>query len=299
MSFFFRGVDDKKLFVNEWTVKSPAFTVQIIHGMAEHSGRYERFAKSLNNNNISVYASDNRGHGNSREEYELLGDIGINGFEHMVDDQYILAQKIKEENNCKHIILGHSMGSFISQRLIQKYPYVLDALILSGSTCGVEIESAFAEMLSKFEKSLFGNRPSRLLDKLVFWGYNKRNDKKTEFDWLSKDEKEVERYIGDKYCGFICPNNLFIYLSNALRKLWKREELEKISKSLHIFILGGDMDPVSKYGKGLKLLHNLYSLEKIENLSLKIYEGGRHEMLNETNKDEVYKDILFFIQKLY
>lgn len=298
MSFFFRGIDDKKLFVNEWTVQNPLFTVQIVHGMAEHSARYAPFAKFLNKNNISVYASDHRSHGNSREDYELLGDIGINGFEHMVDDQYILAQKIKEENNCKHIILGHSMGSFVSQRLVQKYPHILDALILSGSSSGMEFESTMAELLAKFEKSLFGNRPSRLMDKLVFMGYNKKTDKKTEFDWLSRDEKEVEKYRSDRYCGFICPNNLFIYLSSALKTLWKREELEKIPKNLPIFIFGGDMDPVGKYGKGLKLLHDLYSLEKIENLSLKIYKGGRHEMLNEINRDEVYDDILNFIANL-
>lgn len=297
MSYYFESIDKKKIFVNDWTIPNPIGTVQIIHGMAEYGKRYEEFARFLNEKGYSVFATDHRGHGNTKETNELFGDIGEDGFNLMVEDEIFLAKDIKRKNNVPHILLGHSMGSFIAQSFVQKEGKLIDGLILSGSSCGMELEAWGGEILARIEMRLFGLKPSKLLDKLSFGSFNKGTDQITSFDWLNRNIEEDKKYIADKFCGFISPNRFFIYFLSSLKSLWKKKNMSKVPKTLPLLIFSGDRDPVGKYGKGVKLLHNKYKDVGITNLSFKLYEGGRHEMLKEINKVEVFKDVYNWIQK--
>lgn len=294
----FVSVDGKEIYFHKWTITDPIATVQIIHGMAEHGKRYANFAKFLNEKRINVFATDHRGHGLSKKENEIFGDIGKNGFKLMVEDEAYFSKIIQEKYKLPHIIFSHSMGSFIGQLLIQKNKDIANALIISGSSYGLNKKAKLGKLLAKLSLSIFGIRPSKLLDSLSFNGYNQFTEKRTSFDWLSRDKKEVDKYINDSHSGFISPNILYFYFFDSLINLWNNKNLENINKKLPIYIFSGDKDPVGNYGLAVQNLYDLYSNIGIENLQLKIYKDGRHEMLNELNKLEVYNDIYQWINNI-
>lgn len=297
MNNYFKSSDDKDIFFHEWLVENPRGTVQIVHGMMEHGKRYKYFARFLNEKGYSVFASDHRGHGMSKKENELLGDIGINGFEMMVEDEIIFANKIKNNYNKPHFIIGQSMGSFICQRIIQKRKDLCKGYVMLGSTCCIEKIAKLGKVVARILMTLFGVKISNLMDKFAFYGYNKKTEKRTSFDWLNRDHKEIDKYINDSYCGFISPNRFYYYLLDSLIKLWQPQNMEKISKNENILILSGDADPVSEYGKGSEALYNLYLKYGIEKVNFKLYSDSRHELLNEENKLEVYEDIFKWLEE--
>lgn len=298
MNNYFKSSDGKEIFFHEWLIENPKGTIQIIHGMAEHGKRYKHFARFLNEKGYVVFATDHRGHGLSKNEKDLFGNIGKDGFEMMVEDEILFAKKIKKKYKLPHFIIGHSMGSFISQRILQKEKNLVDGVILSGSTTGIENMAKLGKILSKTLMLITGVRISNLLDKLAFYGYNEKTSKRTSFDWLNRNKAEVDKYINDGFCGFIPPNIFYYYLFDALTKLWKNENMEKISKDTKLFIISGDMDPVGNYGKGVEDLYKLYNNYGINSVKMKLYPGGRHEMLNEENKEEVYMDIYKWIKNI-
>ena len=297
---FIEGIDGKEIFLRTWdNVINPIGVVQIFHGMAEHSGRYDDFAIFLNKKGFIVYADDHRGHGNSKGD-NVLGYIGHDGFNNVVEDEKIISDLIKE----KHIglplyIFAHSFGSFVGQEYIIRYSNNINGIILSGSAKqnGIDIKAAY--ILASLQKRFFGDKlEANLLDKLSFGSYNNKIEKRrTKFDWLSRDEKEVDKYIIDNLCGYISPVNFYYNLFSGLKDLYKPDRLNKISKDLPTLILSGDMDPVGKYGKSVQSLYNQYVNLNIENVDIKLYEGGRHELLNEINKEEVYDFIFTWLNK--
>ena len=297
MDNYFKSSDDKDIFFHEWLVENPKGTVQIVHGMMEHGKRYKYFARFLNERGYSVFASDHRGHGLSKNDHELLGDIGINGFEMMVEDEIIFANKIKNKYNKPHFVIGQSMGSFICQRMIQKRKNLSNGYIMLGSTCCIEKIAKVGKVVARILMTLFGVKVSNLMDKLVFLGYNKKTEKRTSFDWLNRDHKEIDKYINDSSCGFISPNRFYYYLLDSLTKLWKPENMEKISKNENILILSGDADPVSEYGEKSEELYKLYEKYGIEKINFKLYPDSRHELLNEENKYDVYEDIFKWLEE--
>jgi len=294
----FVSIDGKEIYFHKWTVSEPIATVQIIHGMAEHGKRYANFAKFLNEKKINVFATDHRGHGLSKKEEEIFGDIGKNGFELMVEDEGYFAKLIQEKYKLPHIIFSHSMGSFICQLLIQKNKNIANGIILSGSSSELEKKAKLGKIIAKLSLNIFGIRPSKLLDTLSFYDYNKFTEKRTSFDWLSNDKKEVDKYINDSHSGFISPNILYFYLFESLINLWKDKKLENINKTLPIYIFSGDKDPIGNYGLAVQNLYDLYTNIGVENIQIKIYKDGRHEMLNELNKLEVYNDIYQWINNI-
>lgn len=295
---YFISIDGTKIYFHTWIVPNAILTLQIIHGMAEHGKRYEEFARFLNERGISVFATDHRGHGLSSKKNEVLGNIGENGFELMLKDEEYFSDFIQKNYKLKHIIFGHSMGSFICQLLIQKNKKIANAVIFSGSSFISQREIKIARFLSKLSLNLSGIKPSKLLDTLVFYNYNKFTEKRTSFDWLTRDKAEVDKYINDDHCGFIAPNILYFYFFDFLVNLWNRNNMQNIDKHLPIYILSGDKDPVGNYGLAIQNLYNLYSDIGIKNIQLKIYNEGRHEMLNELNRVEVYNDIYLWISSL-
>ncbi|NNU75499.1 alpha/beta hydrolase [Clostridium estertheticum] len=300
-SFTFKGKDGLEIFVYKWMpdvdmkVKG---VVQLAHGMAETAARYEDFAINLTKNGFGVYANDHRGHGETAGKIEILGELGEDSFNSMVEDMRRLNKIIKEENMRLPIFLfGHSMGSFLTQRYICLYGSKLKGAILTG-TCGKRgIIVDIGIIASKVEIIRKGrNAKSINLNKLTFGSNNdffKPN--RTLFDWLSRDNKEVDKYIENPYCGAVFTAGFFYDFLGGLKSAADTGEIEKIPNNLPIYIFGGDKDPVGKNGKGALKLVKTYEKHGVRDLTYKLYKDGRHEMLHEINKDEVTTDIIKWI----
>lgn len=303
--FKFTAMDGVIINVHKWGLEEGQAikgVVQISHGMAEWAYRYDYFAKALNREGYIVYANDHRGHGLTAPSMEDVGYISDNdGFFDKVEDMRELNQLIREEHPSLPVVLfGHSMGSFLSQRYIQLYGSDLVGVILSGSNgkqgpiINLGIALAYLEMKFKGRR-----HRSRLLDKLSFGSYNRAfPDNRTKFDWLSRDEKLVDRYIEDPYCGGIFTSSFFYDFLRGLKMITRRKNLEAVPKNLPIYIFSGSMDPVGGFGKGVEKLKEMYQTHGLKEVSLVLYPEGRHEMLNEINRDEVIEDIVRWLNKI-
>lgn len=303
-NFTFKSQEGLDIFVYRWgdigreEVKG---VVQIAHGMAERAGRYERLARELNKNGYIVYANDHRGHGKTAGDIDNLGYLGDGeGFNLLVEDMYKLSSIIRKENpKLPLFLLGHSMGSFASQKYLIQYGNKLDGLILSGSNGDQGIKLKLGRFLSKLEIRRIGPRgKSPRLDRLVFGKFNKAfRPNRTEFDWLSRDRREVDRYIKDPYCGTIFTSKFFYDFFKGLEEIEDRKNLKLIPKNLPIYIFAGDKDPVGNFGKGIINLYKRYKDLGIRDLRYRLYKDGRHEMLNEINRNEVTNDLIQWLDK--
>ncbi|HOB20734.1 MAG TPA: lysophospholipase, partial [Candidatus Atribacteria bacterium] len=268
--------------------------------MAEHAGRYGRFADFLANNGYIVYANDHRGHGRTAGDPEAAGYLGRDGFFGMARDMKLLTDRIKaEEPDLPLYLFGHSMGSFLAQYYITKWGGGLKGVILSGSNLQKGPVLKAGIIIAGLQRLLLGDRKrSKLLNSLSFDSFNKRfRPVRTPFDWLSRDTAEVDRYVADPYCGAVFTTSFFHDFFKGLDGLYDKAALEAIPKDLPVLILSGDMDPVGGFGKGPRLLEKLYHSLGLLDVTLKLYTDGRHEMLNEINRDEVMKDILGWLGK--
>ncbi|EOR26103.1 MULTISPECIES: alpha/beta hydrolase [Clostridium] len=304
-NFIFKNKNGIDISCYRWSNKSENTKgiIQIVHGMSEWAGRYEYFANKLTQEGYTVYAHDHSGHGKSVKNLDKLGFINKeNRFYSMLDDIRMLNEIIKKENKELPVILfGHSMGSFLSQRYIQIYGDTIDGVILSGSNGKPKVFTKAGLIVSKIEMLISGNyKRSKFMDKLSFGSFNNSvKNPKTNFDWLSSDEKEVDKYIKDKYCGFIYPTPFYYDLIRGLWDIHKDESLEKIKNlNIPIYIFSGDKDPVGYFGDGVINLYEQYKELGVKDISYKLYKDGRHEMLNEVNKNEVIEDIIIWIKKL-
>lgn len=281
---------------------SPKAIVQISHGMAENILRYDDFARSLVEDGFTVYGHDHRGHGETAASLDELGYMDDkDNFHAMVYDLKEVNDLIKRENQGIPIILfGHSMGSFLSQRYIELYGDSIDGLILSGSNGKQKAINNLGIPISYLEMKIFGRKKrSKLMDKLSFGSFNNSfKPVRTNCDWLTRDENEVDKYLNNKYCGSIFTASYFYDLLKGLREIHKEDNLKGIPTSLDIYLLAGSKDPVGENGKGIVNLYNLYKRLGVKNVSYKLYEGARHEILNETNKDEVIKDIKNILEEI-
>ncbi|MDU4860999.1 MAG: alpha/beta hydrolase [Terrisporobacter othiniensis] len=301
--FYFKGKEDLNIHVYKYTSENikPKAVVQIAHGMSETAIRYKEFAQELTKNGYVVYINDHRGHGITAKTIDNIGYLAEkDGFTCLVEDMNILTNIIKEENPHLPIYLfGHSMGSFVSQRYIMEYGDNLAGLILSGSNGKHGKILKVAQLISKSEIKKHGRRHrSKKLDNLIFGGNNKGfKPSKTDFDWLSRDEKEVQKYIDDPFCGVLFTCGFFYDFIKGLQEVEDKENLKKVPLDLPIYIMSGDKDPVGKNGKGVLRLKDRYVNLGVKKVSCKLYEGGRHEMLNEINKEEVIKDIISWLNE--
>lgn len=303
-NFTFKGEEDTDIYVYKYEPiekENINGIVQISHGMSEEAGRYKRFANYLTDNGYIVYINDHRGHGKSAENINRIGILAEkDGIHCIVKDLNKLTKIIKTENNGLPIFLfSHSMGSFAAQKYIIDYSEDIDGVILSGTNGlhGIEVDLGFlvAKVMSKIQGR---EKKAYLIDKLAFGGFNKKfKPNKSEFDWLSRDFKEVEKYIENEYCGVVFSNGYFYDLFKLFKEIRNINNLKKINSKLPIYIFAGDKDPVGKFGKGITKLYENYKKVGIENVEFKLYSGGRHEMLNEINKDEVINDTINWIKQ--
>jgi len=270
--------------------------IQMLHGLGEHIGRYERFAHAAVARGFAVYGHDHRGHGLSEGERGYFADD--DGWYTVVEDVRIVNDHIAEAQATKPVVmLGHSMGSFIAETFAMHYGARLQGLLLSGSSWPQRIQLLPGRLLAKLESFRVGKRGnSALINALGFSAFNRPfRPVRTEMDWLSRDETEVDRYVADPLCGgpFTC--GLWLDFLRGLFELGSDHSLARIPADLPILITGGGADPVGG-DKGMTRLAMHYMHTMHQRVKLKIYPDGRHEMLNEINREEVTADWLDWIE---
>ncbi len=279
-----------------WTVEGPRATLQISHGMIEHITRYADFARFLNEHGISVFGHDHLGHGDTTPDD--LGTIAeSNGDENLVEDLYLITREI--DRRCPgipHFILGHSMGSFVVRRYLTRYGDMVDGAVIVGTGNQPGIAVSFGKLVSTLLVKMKGSRYiSPFLNRTVLEG-NDRKFKEPDLPnrWISRDPEVVKAYNSDPYCSFKFTASGYRDLFTLIQKVVRRQDIEKIPKGLPILLVSGADDPVGEMGKGVRRAEE--GLEKAGlHPEMKLYEGGRHEILNETNKPEVYADILSWL----
>jgi len=276
----------------EWTIDSPKACVVISHGMAEHPERYDDVAKFFNKNGYNTYAIYHIGHGKFAK---IKGHMGTGDFSQCVTNLSELVDLVKKETKKECFLLGHSMGSFLSQLYVERY-HNIKGLILSGSSAAtplMKMGSAIAGMVCAFAKDK--TAPSPFMNTMSFGSYNKAfKNPRTEYDWLNRDEKEVDKYVADPLCGFICSKSFFKEMCGGLATMGKKSETSKVEKDLPILIHGGSMDPVSNSAQGLYALEKQYKDLEIKDVKLVVYDGARHEIYNELCKTDVYNNSVKF-----
>jgi alpha-beta hydrolase superfamily lysophospholipase len=282
--FWFTSRDGLDIACYGWRTEArPVGIVQISHGMGEHALRYERTARFMTNAGFHVYANDHRGHGRTARNTEMLGDFGKGGWNALVENMAELTRlALDQEGELPLFVLGHSMGSFALQQYLLDHSRLIAAAIISGSVSIDKLplneDDSAPSDLSAFNASF---EPAR-----------------TPFDWLSRDQAEVDKYVADPLCGFSVNTASLRSMSASRERLLDPGEIAKIRKDLPIYIVAGDADPINDKLESLKPLGERYRAAGIRNVTEQYYAGGRHEMLNETNRDEVLSDLLSWMRKI-
>lgn len=295
----FLAQDGTKLYGYRWDTEKPKAVMIIVHGMAEHSTRYNRFATALNGAGYAAMALDLRGHGRAAQS-GIKGYFAKNdGWKKVLGDIKKVADMAKEAYpDVPLVLFGHSMGSIFSRVYMSEHGEDIDACILSGVTINKKGLRDVAPAITKLVSFFNPKKPSKLLDSMSFGAFNKPFEPaRTKFDWLSRDNAEVDKYVADEMCGFVCTAPLFNDVSKAILYTLKAENVKRIPKSLKIFIVSGEKDPVGSDGYDAKYLYESYTKEGLT-AEYKVYENARHELLNETNRAEVMGDILGFLEKV-
>lgn len=278
-----------------WRVKKPDATVLVIHGMAEHSGRYEGLGQFLTDKNISLYSIDLPGHGEHCPENQLGH---VDSWQEKIDAIHNAWRLVAEfEPRIPLFLLGHSMGSYLTMDALQSHqPYPLSGVILSGSGLHSSLKLWAGKQVARIEKLRQGKKGySNLLEHLSFGDFNKPFEPaKTEMDWLSRDLQSVLNYIEDPFCGFQCSNQLWIEFLSAQLRLNKASGLSALPQ-VPFLLISGDKDPVGRMGKGVSLLERRLKNATSKPVKLNLYPNGRHEMLNESNKQHVMNDLYEWI----
>jgi len=289
--------DGYKIQVYVWPNDHAKAWVHINHGMAEHALRYDDFATRLVAEGYAVVAHNHRGHGSS-ETTQLGCFAEQNGWRKVLSDLDVVRNSICS-TELPFYLFGHSMGSFIVQSYLSTTTQKIDGLILSGSNFQPKLLSIAGRLIARIEQIRVGKtQSSALLQFLSFGSFNQSfKPNRTTFDWLTRDNTHVNKYLADPLCGFPCSTGLWYEFINALVDLVKQQTLKKIQPNLPILIFGGSKDPVGLMGKGLPKLANAYQNVGQNNITLNIYEEARHETLNETNQQQVYLDIINWLNK--
>jgi alpha-beta hydrolase superfamily lysophospholipase len=295
--YFLTSSLNKEISAHIWAPENEIKAIMIIcHGMAEHLKRYERFAEYLTQNHILACGIDLPGHGDSSQE-------GLGFFAHKNGGEYVIQCILDFKDDIKKqypsvplILFGHSMGSFFARYIASQNPDGIDCFIFSG-TSGPNKQLKFGRLLALLETKLRGPKHiSPLLDTLCFKPYNKAfKPNRTDFDWLSRDNDEVDKYVADDKCGFVFTASAFYDFFNILEFVNSKSWTDKLSKDKSYLFFSGTCDPVGQFGEGILEVYNTMRKAGIHNVELKLYEDGRHEMLNEINYTLVYSNIVDFI----
>jgi alpha-beta hydrolase superfamily lysophospholipase len=294
--FDFRTDDGHTLLGRRWLPEGPPRAiVQIAHGLAEHSARYARLAAALNSAGYAVYANDHRGHGPRAVAADLGHFADEGGWDKVVGDLWTFNRLIAAEQPGTPIIfLGHSLGSFLGRGFITKHSDALAGVALSGSNGKPPAIATLGRLIAREERLRLGRRgKSDPILQMWFGEFNKPfKPARTAYDWLSRDEKEVDAFVADPLCGFPFTTQLAIDVLDALPHVTSRTSLAAIRKDLPVYVFSGERDPVGANIQGL--IQDLKAAGFTQ-LTTRIYPGARHEMLNETNRDEVTRDFIAWL----
>lgn len=273
---------------------APKAVLQLVHGMAEYIDRYDAFARYMVSCGYAVYGNDHLGHGRTAASAEDLGYFAKkDGWKLLVEDVHTLTGIAKSENpGCKLVLLGHSMGSMVVRSYAQSYSADIDALIVMG-TSGKNPASGAGRALVNIISLFKGERfRSNFMNNLGFGAYCKAiENPRTPFDWLSVNEANVDKYIKDDKCGFVFTLSGFRDLFGLLDSISSKSWGDGIRKELPILLVSGEQDPVGSYGKGVREVYDHLRAQGLADVTLKLYPGLRHEILNEDSRQEVYKDL--------
>lgn len=295
--FQFTGTDGLQIHCYHWpSLGATKAIVQISHGMAEHGGRYARFASALNGSGYGVYANDHRGHGKSIPKAQAPGHMADkDGWNKAVRDMFLLNQEIaKRHPGVPIILLGHSMGSFLTQQYMAEYGDSIVAAALSATNGPPGALGKVGQAITRLEKLRLGAEGhSAVMAGMTFKAFNKAfKPNRTEFDWLSRDAAEVDKYVADPLCGFDCSVATWIGMLDALTQVAGNSAVSKMNKAMPIYVFSGTADPVGENTKGVKRLLSVFEAHGFTGVIHKFYDGGRHELLNEINRDDVTNDFI-------
>ncbi|MCF0117862.1 MAG: alpha/beta fold hydrolase [Bacilli bacterium] len=283
----------------KWEISSPKAQLVIVTGMAESSYRYDEFASFLNKNGFSVFCIDHYGQGLNCIRPNQLGIWPQDGFSKAVEFVYEEVQLVRSYNkDIPLYIFGHSMGSFVTQEFIQLHGNSVNKAVICGSN-GPNPAVGFGKFLAELRAKgkNHDNRRDATLDKLMFGSYLKKiKNPKTSFDWLSTNDESNKKYIDDFRCGYICTSGFYAEFMKGLDRIHKINNMQRVPASLPILLIAGKDDPVGNYGKGVAKLADIYKKIGIKKVDLRLYEGMRHEILNEVDRKTVYNDILKFLK---
>lgn len=277
-----------------WQIVKPKAVLQIVHGMVEHIERYDEFARFANNAGYLVVGHDHVGHGETVKDPENYGAFPKN-WQDLITDVHTLQREVsKKYPDIPYIILGHSMGSFITRLYLAKYGRDVDAAIIMGTGQQPRVQTWTAIGLTKILRVLHGEKyRSKFLEQMSTGMFNRFfSPNRTKADWLSRDEAEVDKYLAHEHHQFIPTLNmyhsLFTFSNYAASPKW----IKQIPHALPLLLISGATDPVGKAGKGVKRFYKLLQREGFSDVTLKLYPAARHEILNELNKAEVMRDLV-------
>jgi alpha-beta hydrolase superfamily lysophospholipase len=256
--------------------------VQIAHGLGEHIGRYAELAETLTQAEFVVYGNDHRGHGLTAKPSASFGEFGPRGFDQLVEDMVSLRVMAKKEHPGKpYILLGHSLGSFAAQQFILDHGHSIDGLTLSGS--------GTLDGLARIAQSVpTGEDPMKLMNAAF-------EPARTPFDWLSRDNAEVDAFINDPLCfPSLKPDSMQSFL-DAFPRLADPREIREVREDLPVYIFSGGDDPVGQRLEGVRVLIDRYRSAGLTSIAQDFYSGGRHEMLHETNRRDVITNLLVWM----
>ena len=284
--FQFTSSDGLSIACVRWDRHGPVRgVVQIAHGLGEHIGRYAELAGTLVNDGFVVYGNDHRGHGQTAKSSQSFGDFGGGGFDQLVEDMVSLSVIARNEHPGKpFILLGHSMGSFAAQQFVLDHSHSIDGLVLSGS-------GALDGLARLAQSAPAGTDPMSLMNAAF-------EPARTPFDWLSRDTAEVDAFINDPLCfPSLQPKSAESFFG-AYARLADPRQIRRIRKDLPIYLFSGSDDPVGQRLEGVRVLRDRYRSAGITSIAHEFYPGGRHEMVHELNRREVFTKLLVWISSV-
>ena len=293
-----------------WPINSPKVWVHIIHGMSEHAKRYDEFAIELNKAGVTVTADDHRGHGATGVEMNSLLHLSDkDGWNKIIVDQIKLLDELNSTIKCPLVLFGHSMGSYMALDICQRLSNThkekkednlkISGLILSGSGYENKLFYQINKFITKLEVMRCGKRKSSaLIQKLTFKSFNSQfSPPRTENDWLSTDNAQVDKYTKDPLCGGALSTQSWFDLISGIIRLFDRKNFNNISKDLPIYFVSGNQDPVGKNGKSVVRFKQFIEKQRFNSVDIRLFEGCRHELVNEKKREQFYTSIKAWLTK--